>query len=152
MKKLIYTIAIISSIIFGADTSKVVETHNNGNVSMISYYQDTEQGIELIKQETFHFTGSKSMVGTFKNGMRDGTWMYWYESGQKRLEGTYTQGFKDNLWTRYYPNGQIATKYYYDSKTLNGKPMEWHIDKECFTLDGYPCECGDNWWSECQKN
>ena len=86
---------LIISISYGDDTSKVVQTHNNGKISMISYYQDTEQGLELIKQETFHFSGPKSMVGNFKNGIRNGNWIYWHENGMKRLEGSYLNGFKN---------------------------------------------------------
>ena len=48
--------------------------------------KDTENGLDLIKQEVFHFTGLMSMVGTFENGFREGIWTYWYEDGQKRLE------------------------------------------------------------------
>ena len=85
MGKFLINITILLSIIWANDTSKVVETHKNGNISMISYYADTEKGLELIKQETFHFTGPKSMVGFFKNGLRDGTWSYWHENGRIRL-------------------------------------------------------------------
>jgi len=152
MKKFLTALALILSIASGTDTSRVVETHKNGNISMISYYRDTEQGLELIKQETFHFSGPKSMLGTFTNGLRDGTWIYWYENGQKRLEGTYNNGFKDQLWTRWYRNGLTATKYFYDSATLDGKVMEWHIDKECWDSEGNLCECGESWWNDCEKH
>ena len=89
MKNILIFFYLIISISYGNDTSKVVQTHNNGKISMISYYQDTEEGLELIKQETFHFSGPKSMVGNFKNGIRNGDWTYWHENGMKRLEGSY---------------------------------------------------------------
>ena len=135
---------------FNSDTSRTIETYNNGNISSISYHKDTEDGLELIKQEVFHFTGGKSMTGTFKNGLREGIWTFYYENGIKRLEGTYRSGQKDSLWTYWYDNGVIATKYFYDNKTLDGKVMEWHIDKECWDREGNECECGESWWSECE--
>ena len=55
MKNILIFFYLIISISYGNDTSKVVQTHNNGKISMISYYQDTEKGLELIKQETFPF-------------------------------------------------------------------------------------------------
>ena len=122
----------------------------NGNISSISYHKDTENGLELIKQEVFHFTGGKSMVGTFEGGLREGIWTFYYENGLKRLEGTYRSGQKDSLWTYWYDNGVKATEYFYDNKTFDGKIMEWHIDKECWDRDGNECECGQNWWSECE--
>ena len=57
MKNILIFIIIVLSILLGNDTSKVVQTHNNGKVSIISYYQETKKGLELIKQETFHFSG-----------------------------------------------------------------------------------------------
>ncbi len=152
MQKFLITIVLFLSVALSTDTSKVVETHKNGNISMISHYHDTEKGLELIKQETFHFSGPKSMVGYFKNGLRDGTWTYWHENGQMRLEGVYQKGFKDSLWTRWYKNGVIATKYYYDNTTLDGKVMEWHIDKECWDSKGNECECGESWWDGCEQH
>ena len=81
MKNILILFYLIISISHGNDTSKVVRTHKNGKVSMISYYQETKEGLELIKQETFHFSGPKSMVGNYKNGIRNGDWTYWYEMG-----------------------------------------------------------------------
>ena len=136
--------------IFISDTSRTVEMYNNGNTSSISYHKDTEDGLDLIKQEVFHFSGGISMVGTFEDGLREGTWTFYYENGLKRLEGTYNNGQKDSLWTYWYDTGIKATEYFYDNKTLDGKIMEWHIDKECWDREGNQCECGDSWWSECE--
>tara|TARA_B100000427_G_scaffold109518_1_gene90838 strand:- start:1730 stop:2188 length:459 start_codon:yes stop_codon:yes gene_type:complete len=152
MKNILIITALFFSITFGDDTSKVVKTHNNGKISIISYYQDTENGLELIKQETFHFSGPKSMVGNFTNGLRDGNWIYWHENGNKRLEGSYSNGFKNGLWIRWYQNGKIATKYIYDNTALNGKETEWHIDKECWDNIGNECECGSSWWDDCETH
>ena len=152
MKKNITLSIIFYSILLGNDTSKVVETHNNGNISLISHYKDTENGIALIKQETFHYSGPKSMVGNFDNGLRNGNWTYWHENGNKRLEGKYLNGFKNGLWTRWYWNGAIATKYVYDNTDLDGKQIEWHIDKECWDEKGNACECGPSWWNDCETH
>ncbi len=135
-----------------SDTSRIVETYDNGIISSISYHKDTEDGLVLIKRETFHYTGPISMVGTFKNGHREGIWTYWYENGKKRLEGLYKQGQKDSLWTFWYENGIISTEYFYDNKTIDGKLMEWHIDKECWDRLGNECECGSHWWSDCETH
>ena len=150
-KNLIFLIFFITFAL-GSDTSRVVETYNNGKISSISYFKDTEKGLNLITQEVFHFTALMSMVGTFENGFREGIWTYWYEDGQKRLEGAYRSGQKDSLWTYWYDNGIKATEYFYDNKTIDGKVMEWHIDKECWNRDGNECECGESWWSECEQH
>ena len=152
MHKNLIPLLLFLSIALGNDTSRTVETYNNGNISSISYHKDTENGLELFKQEVFHFTGEKSMIGTFENGLREGIWTFFYASGIKRLEGAYRNGQKDSLWTYWYDNGIKATEYFYDNKTLDGKIMEWHIDKECWDQDGNECECGESWWSECETH
>ncbi len=150
MKKILIVVAIALPLINGSDTSRIVETYNNGTISSISYHKDSDKGLELIKEETFHFIGSRSMIGTYKNEMRDGEWTYWYENGQIRLNGNYKNGQKDSLWTYWYDNGIISTKYFYDYQTIDGKIIEWHIDKECWDRLGNECECGESWWSECE--
>ena len=152
MHKNLISLIFLLTIALGSDTSRVVETYNNGKISSISYFKDTEKGLELFKQEVFHFTGAMFMVRTFENGFREGVWTYWYENGQKRLEGTYQNGQKDRLWTFWYDNNVIATEYFYDNKTVDGKIMEWHIDKECWDRDGNECECGESWWSQCEEH
>jgi len=140
------------SLLIASDTSRTIQTYKNGNISNISYHKDTEQGQKIIRQETFHFTGSKAMEGNIQDEYKIGTWTYYYQDGQKRLEGAYLLGQKDGLWTYWYDNGLYASKYFYQSKTVDGKIMEWHIDKECWTRLGNSCECGPNWWSDCEEH
>ena len=92
------------------------------------------------------------MIGSFDNGLRNGNWTYWHENGNKRLEGTYLNGFKNVLWTRWYGNGATATKYIYDNTDVDGKQIEWHIDKECWDKKGNSCECGPSWWDDCETH
>jgi antitoxin component YwqK of YwqJK toxin-antitoxin module len=66
------------------------------------------------------------------------------------MRGNYKSGQRDSLWTHWYDNGVIASKYFYDNKTVDGKVMEWHIDKECWDRMGNACECGEHWWSDCE--
>ena len=68
MHKNLISLIFLITIALGSDTSRVVETYNNGKISSISYFKDTEKGLELFKQEVFHFTGKMSMAGTFENG------------------------------------------------------------------------------------
>ena len=132
----------------------------NGNIEKLfvtgclseRYKDDLEKGKQVVRQETFHFTGSKAMEGNMKNDYKVGLWTYYYQDGTKRLEGNYTLGQKDGLWTYYYDNGVIANQYTYKSKTVEGQILEWHINKECWTRSGNPCECGPSWWSDCEEN
>ncbi|MDC1416271.1 hypothetical protein N8331_00170 [bacterium] len=151
MKKNLTILILFVSLLIASDTSKTIKTYKNGNISSISYHTDTEDGQKIIRQETFHFTGSKAMEGNIQDDYKVGIWTYYFQNGEKRLEGEYILGQKDGLWTYWYDNGIIASKYFYQSKTIDGERMEWHIDKECWTRSAIPCECGSNWWSECEN-
>ena len=82
----------------------------------------------------------------------DGLVKTYYPSGALETEGNYANGVRDGLWTFWYDNNVIASEYFYDNKTVDGKIMEWHIDKECWDRDGNECECGESWWSECEEH
>ena len=82
-------------LLYGSDTSKTISTYKNGNVSHISYFKENiNKGKEIVRQETFHFTGSKAMEGNIKDGYKVGLWTYYYQDGTRRLEGNYTLGQK----------------------------------------------------------
>ena len=151
MQKKIILLLFLSFLISN-DTSKTVSTYKNGNVSTISYHKDTDDGKKVVRQETFHFTGSKAMEGNIQDDFKVGLWTYYYQNGEKRLEGNYIYGQKDGLWTYWYDNGIKANQYTYKAQSTEGKIFEWHIDKECWTRSGDPCECGPSWWSDCEKN
>ena len=108
-------ILIAVMFLFGSDTSKTISTYKNGNVSHISYFkEDIEKGKQIIRQETFHFTGSKAMEGNIKDDYKIGLWTYYYQDGTKRLEGNYSVGQKDGLWTSY----NVDESGSYISKTI----------------------------------
>ena len=143
---------LLFSFLISNDTSRTISTYKNGNVSTISYHEDTDDGQKVVRQETFHFTGSKAMEGNIEDDFKVGLWTYYYQNGKKRLEGNYIYGQKDGLWTYWYENGIKANQYTYKAQSTEGKIFEWHIDKECWTRSGNPCECGPSWWSDCEKN
>ena len=39
---------------FNSDTSRTLETYNNGNISSISYHKDTEDGLDHIRFSCMH--------------------------------------------------------------------------------------------------
>ena len=45
------------------------------------------------------------MVGTYKDGMRDGEWAYWFENGQLSDSGKYKEGKMLGVWKYYNEKG-----------------------------------------------
>ena len=53
-----------------------------------------------------HDNGKIAIKGQLKNGLKDGSWIYWYSDGQKKRETTYIDGKKEGITYYWYENGQ----------------------------------------------
>ncbi len=63
--------------------------------------------------------------GEIKNGLRHGTWSFWYENGQKESEVNYKNGQKDGKSTWWNKKGQKVKQKNYKNGKLDGKLIEW---------------------------
>jgi hypothetical protein len=68
-------------------------------------------------------------------------WTYWYTNGQKKEEGHYRNGLKDGMWIQWYDDGMIMWKGEWNmgSRTIVELPREAEIkfigsDKEVDSL------------------
>ena len=72
--------------------------------------------------------GEKKLEGcSYKNGKKDGLWIYWYWDGQKGLEGNYKDGKEDGLWTYWYLDGDDTDLAYKPEERTykDGKKVRW---------------------------
>ena len=96
------------------------------------------QSTELIQRgEAFYekfsdmpFTGNVTgrEQGAMENGIREGNWLFYYESGQLLLKAHYINGSKSGEEITYYENGALLSKGEY----LDGKRVlpTWKIYDE----------------------
>ena len=49
--------------------------------------------------------------GSFRNGKREGAWVYYWSNGQLQLKGNYKNGKKDGVWVAYSSNGNAWKKF-----------------------------------------
>ena len=60
-------------------------------------------------------------VGNFKNGLRDGLWVFYNEdTTKKNYEGHYKEDKKDSEWIYWYPNGEVWKKGSYLNNLKHG--------------------------------
>ncbi|MBE7412301.1 MAG: hypothetical protein L6Q54_13215 [Leptospiraceae bacterium] len=93
--------------------------------------------------ECFQYTKSKSVLsfGNFKNGQRDGLWVWNFLNGKPYCKQYFTYGKKrvfwiqtdiwgneDGLYERFYENGNLEEKGYYDSGYKTGNWEKYFID------------------------
>jgi antitoxin component YwqK of YwqJK toxin-antitoxin module len=65
---------------------------------------------------------------TFKDGIEDGKYTWWYENGQKSCEGNYKNGKEDGKWTDWYDNGQKSREVRFKDDDLVLIIGRWNED------------------------
>jgi hypothetical protein len=48
--------------------------------------------------------------GSYRNGKKDGLWIYHYPNGNMKEEGRYKLGVKTGMWVEWYPDGELMWK------------------------------------------
>ncbi|ODS29999.1 MAG: putative antitoxin YwqK [Candidatus Scalindua rubra] len=81
----------------------------------------------------YYDNGQKEEERTYKDGVKDGTWIRWYGNGQKWIEGTYKGGGISGKWIRWYGNGQKNSEITYNYEKL--------ISSRCWDRDGNEINC-----------
>lgn len=112
---------------------KVVErsTFPDGSPKAIIEYKVTGDRKE-VEKETKYYPGNKLQVsGGYKEGKRDGYWVYYYKNGNKWSEGYFKNGKNDGKRTTYFSNGQIRYEAFYKEDKRVG---QWRFFDEYGTL------------------
>jgi antitoxin component YwqK of YwqJK toxin-antitoxin module len=107
------------------DGSKVkngswISLSNTNEIKMSEYYSEfyemylhTENNYNsLCKSENegvfMSFNKEKvEVTGSIKNGIRNGTWVFYHKNGQLKEKGNYLNGKKDGKWFYFNENGEI---------------------------------------------
>ena len=84
-----------------------------------------------------YINGKPEFEGKIENGLRVGTWVYYYPSGQKKMEGDYKEGVRDGNWTTWKENGQQdAIEVYKYGKLLNNEDTVAQGSKDSVATQG----------------
>ena len=76
MKKILLIVLLLS---FGFSQQIIhTETYENGNIESITYYKETQNGIEKVKYKEYDKNEKKRSEGKYKDGDRDELWIFWY--------------------------------------------------------------------------
>ncbi len=102
-------------------TTVIKEKYPDGSPKIVNVYKGSEVPKNLI-HETSYYPGKKlQMEGDFKNGVRDGKWVFYYENGNKWSEGYFRKGKSNGKRTTYYENGKKRYEAYYKDDQRVGK-------------------------------
>ena len=69
---------------------------------------------------TAHENGQRHYEGTYKDGVKNGKFIYWYTNGNQQHDGTLKDGKVDGKWTEWYTNGEKRSDVTYkDGKIID---------------------------------
>ena len=87
-------------------------------------------GIFYNKFSDVPFSGKTTgqLQGSFKNGMKDGSWIKYHKNGQLQYKGNYKNGKRESSWIDYWENGQLQYKGNYKNGKEEGAWVVYHED------------------------
>ena len=88
-------------------------------------------GLYYKKFTVVPFTGNmtgKTEQGAFRNGKKEGPWVYYHDNGQLSYKGTYKDNKKDGPYVNYYDNGQLGSKGTYKDGKEDGRWVRYWSD------------------------
>ena len=83
------------------------------NTNQISEIRRYKNGVKDGKWVMFFDNGSLYYIGTARDGMIDGPFKGFYPNGQMADEGKMKKGFKNGLWKIYNTDGSLSKKTLY---------------------------------------
>ncbi len=74
---------------------------------------------EMVEEKLYHYNGSLGRTGYFKDELKTGEWIEYFESGKIFEITNYSANQKNGMYEKYYSNGQLRQKGTYK----NDKPV-----------------------------
>ena len=87
------------------------------------------EGTYYKKFSEVPFTGEVEgqYQGSFKNGLREGSWVRYWDNGNLYYKGDYKNGKKEGSWVSYHKNGQLRYKGDYKNGEEEGSWVGYKV-------------------------
>ena len=92
------------------------------------------EGLIYKKFTDVPFTGKTTgqVQVSFKNGQKDGPWVFYYPNGQLKEKGDYKNGEREGSWVEYYEHGQLRDKGDYKNGEKEGPRVSYWDNGQVF--------------------
>ena len=99
-------------------------------LSETMYDLTKRNGIYYKKFSDVPFNGmiTGNPQGEFKNGKREGIWVWENKNGYVNTKGFYKNGKEEGTWVTYYDNGQLSDKGKYKNGKFDGPWILYNLD------------------------
>jgi antitoxin component YwqK of YwqJK toxin-antitoxin module len=99
----------------------VEEKFPDGSDKLVCTYKVKGDNKELIFEVQYYANGNKEYEGEYKDSLKHGDWIYWYENGFVWSEGFFYENKSDGIRKVYHENGQLYYEGEYDKGKQIGK-------------------------------
>lgn len=76
----------------------------------------------------FHPSGEKMIQGAYRNGEKDGRWLFQTKQGVVYKEENYSSGKRHGQWIEWYANGKKSAEGTFENDRPKGTHYTWHMD------------------------
>jgi protein TonB len=112
LKKSIFIISFIPTILFGQETKKVTIENENPKSKEVYYVLKSNKSIRHGNFQKFNFNDALQINGYYKNGHKDSIWTEFRWDGKyKKSIGSYFEDKKVGVWEFYNFKGEQEQKY-----------------------------------------
>lgn len=134
MRKLLFLLLVIPSIVLSQKETTVKEFYDNGQLYMITTYVD---GIENGVYERYYENGQLDIKVNYLNGEWEGYFYSYYNDGTLQIKSYYKNGEKDGESIMYWSNGQIHWQNNFKNGEKHGSSKDFQADGSIFNENNY---------------
>lgn len=120
MKKLYFLFLILPCISLGQDYTKIYYNENWEGTSQkkstyyrISGFNDSLMVFDGKVEDKFAGNDKTEMIGFYKDGKKDGEFIFYYPDGNIKLIANFAVNERDGTWKEFYPNGILKLEVRY---------------------------------------
>ena len=99
----------------------VDEFYENGSSKSVNYFAAIDQS-KLLKKELFYESGNLKLIGNYKDNLKHGQWVYYYENGIVSNEDWFIKGMLHGRSSSSYKNGKLRSNGFYQ---IGERVREW---------------------------
>ncbi|HAM98693.1 MAG TPA: hypothetical protein DCQ26_08770 [Marinilabiliales bacterium] len=85
----------------------VEETYQDGKAKIVKYYKGNGASQSLVREIQYYPNGSKKVEGTYKEGEKEGQWIFYFENGEQWSVGFFEKGLRTGKAKVYHENGKV---------------------------------------------
>lgn len=120
MRKILFFILFCPILIFGQEAYKTyynknweVTSESNSVVCRTSGFNHSMLVFDGKIEDTYIENNQTEMIGSYKNGKKEGEFIFYFPNGNIKLNATYNDGRRVSNWKEFYSNGIIKIEAEY---------------------------------------